>query len=148
MHFNIFQHLLGFLHRDLSLFFNLFSFLYIVCPICCFCTQTPMRFTLQMANKLTPSSSEQIKIIQLAVVKMVGKPAEEPTSLVSPVSQRQPDLTATLPALPVCLICHTPTAAAATAADTNKGSELLYELKHDFLVHLLFQNEPGPCITE
>lgn len=52
---------------------------------------------------------------------MVTKPVEEPSSPVSPVSLRQPDLTATLRALPVCLICHTPTAAAATAADTNKG---------------------------
>lgn len=86
-----------------------------------------MPFTPQMANKLTVtlSSLEQIKITQLAVVKryiyMVGKPAQEPTSPASPVSQRQPDLTATLPALPVCMLCHTPTAAAATAADTNKG---------------------------
>lgn len=76
-----------------------------------------------MANKQTLSSSEQIKITQLAAVAkreiyMVGKPTEEPSS---PVSQRQRDLTANLPALPVCLICHTITAAAATAADTNKG---------------------------
>lgn len=103
-----------------------------------------------MANKLTltfSAAQNRSKITQTAVVKreiyMLGKPAEEPSSPASPVSQRQPDLTATLPALPVCFDLSHPRNRCSYSCRHQQRSELWYVLKHDFLVHLLFQNEPG-----